>query len=378
MSYGLYIHIPFCRRKCPYCGFSSIENGEGLMEPYVRAVNSEIDSRRTGVFAGFPGTLYIGGGTPSILPAPLLATVLVNRVERGAECTVEANPESLCGQWLDTLLDAGANRISIGVQSLDDGLLGTLGRLHTAKQAVGTVPLARRAGFGNISVDLMFGIPGQTIEKWMHTLEEAIVLEPEHVSAYSLGIEEDTAYFRAAERGGIDLPPPGLTAEMYLMMRELLERNGYRCYELSNFSRPGYECSHNAGYWNFTPYLGAGAAAHSFDGVRRRWNLTDPRAYCEAAGEGREPLDGEELIDPSTARLERIMLTLRTAEGLSLDEFLSGRPHESDDFLARVESLIGGAYLTVLESGNVALTPRGAVMADEIISDLSAELSDGN
>jgi oxygen-independent coproporphyrinogen-3 oxidase len=374
MPYGLYIHLPFCRRKCPYCGFASITGAEDLMGEYAHAVARELELRRNRVFSGAPQTIYIGGGTPSIVPAPLIGSVIGHMADPAVEFTVEANPESATAEWLDGILDAGANRLSIGVQALDDRLLAALGRLHTADQAKSAVKLARKKGFGNISADLMFGIPGQTCEQWERTIEGVLSLEIEHISSYSLGVEEDTPYFELSKRGGLDVPDPSETADMYVMMAETLERNGFLRYEISNFARPGFECRHNMGYWNFTPYLGIGSGAHSFDGAVRRWNISEPERYMEACGTGKDPVAGAEEIGSKKHALEHLMLALRTAEGLHIEEFLSRSPAERSGMLAKVGDFTRKGFLEARGNGRIALTVRGAMIADEILIELAAEL----
>ena len=210
MPYGLYIHLPFCRCKCPYCNFASITGAEDIMERYTDTVALEFRHRNFGPFEGNPLTIYVGGGTPSLVPAFFIKkiisdtdTVQVFSPQKDVEFTVEANPESICQtdpvneRWLDDILEAGANRISIGLQALNDNILRNLGRLHNTKQAVLSVTHARQAGFTNISIDLMFGVPGQTIEIWKQTLEEVLELQPNHVSGYSLSVEEDTEYYES-------------------------------------------------------------------------------------------------------------------------------------------------------------------------------------
>ncbi|MCD6308922.1 MAG: radical SAM family heme chaperone HemW, partial [Candidatus Latescibacteria bacterium] len=333
MSWGLYIHIPFCIQKCPYCGFVSVTGADDLMEAYVTALVTELNNRTGGVFPGEPATVYVGGGTPSLLPVPLFRT-LFESLPRDSmvECTVEANPDSLFSgdavhkYWLDEARDAGVNRISIGVQSLDDVILSTLGRIHTSRQAEDAVRRARAAGFENLSIDLMFGVPGQTMCAWRDTLERCIDMRPDHVSAYSLGIEEDTPYFERMSKGGLSLPDPEETADMYETAVEILGDAGLSPYEISNFARPGGECLHNSAYWDFSPYMGIGASAHSFDGSMRSWNITNPAGYIRAVEAGETPCEGFEMLDGKTRAEETIMLSLRTKRGLDLAELDNRRP----------------------------------------------------
>ena len=288
MSYSLYIHLPFCKKKCPYCSFTSITGAEKVMEQYADAVALEIKRRKREVYGGIPATIYIGGGTPSLVSSGYIKNIvrefthdIIGKNGTFHEFTVEANPESIKERWLDGVLGAGANRISIGIQSLDNGILSRLGRIHDVKQAVLSVSDSRRAGFENISVDLMFGVPGQTIEIWKRTVEGVLALKPEHISAYSLNVEEDTEYYWMMQNEGLFIPEPAETADMYILMCEMFEKEGLLRYEISNFARAGCECSHNQSYWNFSHYLGVGASAHSFYGNIRSWNENDPLQYMK-------------------------------------------------------------------------------------------------
>ena len=219
MSYSLYIHLPFCKRRCPYCSFSSTAGTESFITPYMEAVALEFNLRSKGLFADSPRTLFIGGGTPSLVPAQEIKKCVRNFYSRNiTEFTVEANPESIDSCWLDGILECGANRLSIGIQSLDDDILRRLGRLHTTVQSVESLKMARTAGFTNISVDLMFGIPGQTMKIWKDTLENVLELTPDHVSGYCLSFEEDTEYYNLYKSKKLSIPDLDETADMYLLM----------------------------------------------------------------------------------------------------------------------------------------------------------------
>jgi len=381
MSWGLYIHVPFCRRKCPYCSFVSVTGAGGLMEAYVEALIEELNCRVSDVFSGDPATVYIGGGTPSLLPAPLFRTLLESLPRNSlAECTVEANPDSLLSDeaghtdWLDDARDAGVNRISIGVQSLDDGILGALGRIHTSGQAAEAVRRARAAGFENLSIDLMFGVPGQSQRTWRDTLERCMDLRPDHVSAYSLGIEEDTPYFERMARGGLPLPDPEETVDMYETAVEILDDAGLFRYEISNFARPGCECLHNCAYWDLSPYRGIGASAHSFDGSRRSWNIADPAGYLRAVEAGETPREGFETVDGARRAEETIMLSLRTKRGLDLAGLADRYAGPVDALRKRIDLFRSRGFLELNREGAVVLTMRGAVLADEIIAELTSAL----
>lgn len=371
MSYGLYIHIPFCKNKCPYCSFASYTGKDSIADPYCRAVNKEILSRLTALFSQSPETVYIGGGTPSLLPVENIGQILFDLpLDEVEEFTIEANPESLTELWLDQMLAHGANRISIGVQSLDDEILKRLGRIHSSAEAEKAIDLARTAGFDNLSLDLMFGVPGQTMEIWTDTLEKALALNPEHISCYSLGIEEDTQYFELMQSSGLDIPEPSITTEMYLCMQEKLSSYGYNRYEISNFSIPGMESKHNSAYWDFTPYMGAGSSSHSFDGSVRSWNVSDPEGYIERIGNSDSATDGYEKLNSEKRLIETIMLSLRTKNGLR-EETLKDFPASSiNNLQQKVAELINEGFLQRNKSGNIVLDEKGIMLADEVITEL--------
>ena len=345
---SLYIHIPFCQTKCPYCDFNTYQGIESLMSPY-RAVLAE-ELALWGQALGGPAvnTVFFGGGTPSYLPPGALGDILAVansafRIRPDAEITIEANPGDLTGERADYLLRQGVNRISIGVQSLDDGLLGLLGRRHNAAEAVAAVQTVRAAGFANVNLDLMYGLPQQTAGQWRDTLERLADLEPAHISLYCLTLEEGTPLRRWVEQGQLPAPDGDLAADMYDYARQLLGERGYDHYEISNWSRPGLECRHNLAYWRSLPYLGVGPGAHSCLGGWRFWNGDSPRGYIAAvkewaaagstpvlaAGGGvpeltedwlerAGPVGGWEWIGPELAAAERMFLGLRLLEGMDL------------------------------------------------------------
>jgi oxygen-independent coproporphyrinogen-3 oxidase len=375
MSYGLYIHIPFCRRKCPYCGFASITAGDEMTVRYAEAVALELQRRCTGIFGGYPHSIYIGGGTPSIMPASCLKTIIERFLPvTDVEFTAEANPESLDDSWLAGIRELGVNRISIGVQSLDDSILKTLGRIHTSRQARESVHRAHRAGFNAISVDLMFGVPGQTMGIWQETLDGVLDLQPDHISCYSLNVEEDTIYFDKVRNHELFLPDPAAVSEMYVYMTELLEKNGLLRYEISNFAHPGYECRHNQGYWDFTPYLGVGASAHSFDGSTRSWNESNPEIYIDSSVTRGDTISGYEVLEGNKKILELVMLALRTRDGLSLDHIISLYPAAEEKLRKKIHEIMPGGFLEEYKKEHVRLTTRGVIISDEIISEIVSEI----
>jgi len=376
MPFSLYIHIPFCKSKCPYCNFSSIIGSEELIEKYLKALTIELDNRLTGLFTGSPRTIYIGGGTPSIISSEhIKKTVERFMSDSLIEFTVEANPESIGKSWLKGILKSGVNRLSIGIQSLDDSILCNLGRLHNTEEAITSVEMAQQAGFSNISVDLMFGVPGQTMEIWERTLEKVIELKPDHVSCYSLGIEDDTKYYTMSREGELKIPDEDETADMYLIMVNRLEKEGFARYEISNFAHPGNECKHNQAYWNFTPYLGIGASAHSFDGNMRSWNVADPEMYINKIVHQNDATAGKEILDENNRICEMVMLSLRTDEGLNFEKIRTLPSENKYTLTSKIGSFVESGLMEIHENGNVRLTKQGAVIANEIILDILSDIS---
>ncbi|MFC1561068.1 radical SAM family heme chaperone HemW [Candidatus Latescibacterota bacterium] len=376
MPFSLYIHIPFCKSKCPYCNFSSIIGSEELIEQYLKALTIELDNRLRCIYSSLPRTIYIGGGTPSIIPSEHInKTVERFMSDNSIEFTVEANPESIRKSWLKGILKSGVNRLSIGIQSLDDSILCNLGRLHRAKEAISSIEMAKQAGFSNISVDLMFGVPGQTMEIWQKTLEKVIELEPDHVSCYSLGIEDDTKYYTMLRKGYLKIPDEDETADMYLFMVNRFEKEGFVRYEISNFARRGKECKHNQAYWNFTPYLGIGASAHSYDGNMRSWNVTDPGIYINKIVNQNDATAGKEILDEKNRICEVVMLSLRTDEGLNIEKIKSLPSENNYTLTSKISSFVESGFMEILENGNIRLTKQGAVIANEIILDILSDIS---
>jgi oxygen-independent coproporphyrinogen-3 oxidase len=283
-STGLYIHIPFCVSKCVYCDFLSFANaGVNLMEQYKDALVDELNGLRK--LNHTIDTVYIGGGTPTALPLPFLLEIIkaIRRfnLTADAEFTIEMNPGSVNASFetFKALRERGVNRLSIGLQAWQDELLRSLGRIHTRKQFIDNFNAARAAGLKNISVDLMFALPGQTAEQWIESLNAVVSLRPEHISAYSLTPEEGTPLWAGIQSGRITLPGDEADREMYHTARRLLASRGYEHYELSNFALPGFESRHNPRYWTRAPDIGAGLGAHGFDGSCRKCNTTDMNKY---------------------------------------------------------------------------------------------------
>lgn len=348
---SLYIHIPFCQTKCPYCDFNTYQGIESLMSPYLAALREELTVWGQVLERPAVNTLFFGGGTPSYLPPGAVGDILDTvraafRLHPDAEITLEANPGDLTAAGAALLLQQGVNRLSIGVQSLDNGLLSILGRRHDADQALAALTTVQQAGFSNVNVDLMYGLPQQSAAQWQDTLQRLAEREPAHISLYCLTLEAGTPLRRWVEQGQLPHPDPDLAADMYHYARERLAAGGYQHYEISNWSQPGLACRHNLAYWQNQPYLGVGPGAHSCLGGWRFWNGDSPRGYIAAVGEWMAaepppllrpaagmagdwaltadwlkqagPVGGWEYIGPELAAAETMFLGLRLLEGLDL------------------------------------------------------------
>lgn len=376
MSIGLYVHVPFCIRKCSYCDFVSIPLEDGLVSRYIRALHREMEMRAAGLSPEDRAvdTIYIGGGTPTCLSGEDLAGILEGIFSRfivdgGAEITVEANPGTVDGDKLASLKSAGANRLSLGFQACQPGLLNTLGRIHSYPEAVASFREARRAGFGNINVDLIFGIPGQTPGQWRQCLEAAVFLGPDHVSAYGLQLEEGTPLYRMVRDGTLDPCPEDLEAEMYLDLIETLTGHGYVHYEVSNFALPGRFCRHNLRYWQNRAYLGLGPAAHSCLGGRRSANDPSLNGYLAKLEAGLAPSCREEDTGPETEMSETVFLGLRLTEGLDVEGFRERFGKSIDDvYPGRIDRL-AGLGLVERAGSRLRLTRRGLMLGNVVFAE---------
>jgi oxygen-independent coproporphyrinogen III oxidase len=356
---GVYLHIPFCARKCGYCDFFSVQERRDDIPSFLALLHDEIR------MASADGpeavdTVYFGGGTPSLLEprsvGELVAAIRGRfRLEPGAEITLEANPGTVDEDRLAAYRREGVNRISLGVQSFSDENLAALGRIHTAGQATQAVREARAAGFKNISLDLMFGIPGQTPAQFRDTLETAADLDPEHVSVYALTLHPGTPLWGSVRRRAVSIPDDDGFADLYDLACRILSRRGFEHYEVSNFAAPGMRCRHNEGYWTFRPYRGFGPSAHSFTGTERFWNISNLDGYRDAILEARLPVKGAERISPGRRRLEAVALGLRRKEGLSLEWV-----QEKESPIA---DLVRNGLVTI-EDGCLRPTEKGFLLAD--------------
>lgn len=360
---GLYVHVPFCRGKCPYCDFAS-GTDLSLVPDWLAALAREMEICRD--FAPRFDTLYLGGGTPSLLTAAQLTVLWEGLYENfvftpETEITLEANPDDLTLGALERYRELGVNRLSLGVQSLDDRELTFLGRRHDASQALRALAWVREAGFANLGLDLIYGLPGQTLAAWHRTLEAALNFRPEHLSCYQLTVEEGTPLARWQAAGRFQSLPEETERQFFLFTAKFLETQGYLHYEISNFARgPAHKSRHNCKYWNHTSYLGLGPAAHSYRDGRRWWNHRSLEEYSQALSAGQAPLAGWEVLTPEQQRLESLYLGVRTREGVDLD-LLQDTPTRE----AVLEDTVRRGLAEVRE-GRFVLTREGLVVADHL------------
>ena len=356
----LYVHIPFCARICPYCAFYKERADPAQVQRFCEALLRELEVF-TEANAVVPQTIFFGGGTPTALTTAQLEFLLTGfrkRLDCSSlqEWTVEANPGSVSARKAAMLKELGISRISLGVQSWDDELLSVLGREHNAAQAEACYHILRAAGFGNVSIDLMFGLPGQTLAQWEATLARTTALAPDHVSAYCLTYEEDTEFFRRQMRGEYRENPEH-DAEFFNTSLRMLEAAGYQQYEISNYARSGHESVHNRAYWSGRDYLGIGPSAFSTLGAERRQNVADYREYTERVLKGESAVSSIEPLTAATKRAEQIALLLRTREGVPTS-WLQDHPAERAEF-----TRLG---LLREEGARSVLTPEGKLLADTV------------
>jgi oxygen-independent coproporphyrinogen-3 oxidase len=375
---GLYLHVPFCESLCSYCDFYSEPIGEATGNRFTRALRTEAERRAPAGFAA--STVYVGGGTPSALDEGELSAVLgvagSLSVERGpvAEWTVECNPGSLTASKAALMRRAGVTRLSIGVQSFDDDVLRSLGRVHDAREAREAVGIAQASGIGDVSVDLLFAVPGQGLPSFRSDLDEALRLGVHHVSAYALLYEEGTELTRQLDTGKVRAEDPDRELEMIRLVVRVLGEAGLRRYEISSYARPGHACLHNLNYWRNGAYLGLGPAAASYlEGVRSV-NVRSWREYEEAVLSGREATETRERLAPRPAMGEELMLRLRTSAGASLGEVSRRWSIDAGArYGALVRRLSEAGYLRIAADGDrISLTRRGFEVADAVLGELLA------
>ena len=372
---GLSVHIPFCASRCSYCDFFSTLQLDATGERYVWALMAEAALRRGELRDESVRTLYLGGGTPSQLPLPLLEHLVkglagVLDLSGVEEFTVEANPDDVTPAWCEALPALGVNRVSMGVQTFEDEILRFIGRRHTARQAVEAVTNLRSAGIDNVSIDLIYGLPGQTLDSWARSVQQALDLQPQHISAYGLTYEQGTRLWHQRERGEVKEVPEETCLEMYRILVERLTAADYEHYEISNFALPGGYSRHNSSYWNDTPYLGLGAAAHSYDGSRRRYNPHDLQQYIGKIMAGETAFEQEELSQWERYD-ERVMLGLRTARGVESERLRADFGSQAwQHFTREAQRHITAGNLQVVDSNRYVLTSNGIMLSDTVIRDL--------
>lgn len=374
---GIYIHIPFCKRRCRYCDFYSTTLLHQA-EAYVEAACREMQRRKDYLQGTQVQTLYIGGGTPSQLSPALLSRLIttaasVFQFSTLTELTIEANPDDITPQWVDGVRAAVTPfcqpRISMGVQTFDDDTLRLIGRRHDAQQAIHAVELLREYGISEISIDLIYGLPGETAERWQSDLQQAVSLHVPHLSAYHLTYEKGTPLWQMRNRGEVSEVSEDRSVSDFRLLRHTLLSAGYEHYEISNFALPGHHARHNSSYWSGVPYIGIGPGAHSYDGHSRQWNQPDLARYIA----GTSTLE-EERLTPDERYDEYIMTRLRTSRGISLQEIESQFGQARRSYcLSRAQTYLLSHRLAETSDGRIALTGEGIFVSDGIIADLFAE-----
>jgi oxygen-independent coproporphyrinogen-3 oxidase len=378
-NFGVYLHVPFCRVRCGYCDFNTYTSTElrgAKQSDYASQAVFEVDlARRVLEQSGVPSrrvsTVFFGGGTPTLLPAENLVRMLASvrdtwGLEEGAEVTTEANPDSVDADYLKTLADAGFTRVSFGMQSAVPHVLRTLDRTHDPERVPLVVQWAREAGL-SVSLDLIYGTPGESLENWRTSLESALLSAPDHLSAYALIVEQGTKLARQIKSGEVAEPDDDLEADMYELADEMLEAAGYSWYEVSNWAaNETFVSRHNLAYWQGHDWWGVGPGAHSYVGDTRWWNVKHPAAYADRIAAGHSPAAGRETLDAATRETERVLLLTRIREGLRVDSLAAEPRREVAGLIA--DGLIDGRSAI---AGTVVLTLRGRLLADAVVRRLT-------
>ena len=370
---SLYLHVPFCATRCGYCDFNTYTAAELGSAPgasrtaFLAAARTELQLAAHVLGARTVDTVFVGGGTPTLLAADELVGLLGDVRERfplapGAEVTTECNPESVDEAYLNALVEGGFTRISFGMQSARPHVLKVLERRHTPGRVADVVGWARAAGFGSVSLDLIYGTPGESVDDWRASLAAALACRPDHISAYALIIEDGTRLAAQIRRGEVPPPVDDDQADFYEVADRELTAAGLDWYELSNWSRPGHECRHNLAYWRGNPWWGVGPGAHSHVGGVRWWNVKHPRSYSEALRQGVSPAAAREVLAPDDRRIERVLLESRLSSGLPLSVLT---PSEQ----ARVRDLVARGWVALNEDA-LTLTLQGRLLADAVVRDL--------
>lgn len=367
---SLYIHIPFCKQKCFYCDFPSYASIDYLKRDYVEALCKEIEEKAIKYKIK---SIFIGGGTPSYLETEEISKILnsINKLDlsEDIEFTMECNPGALKEEKLRAMLNGGVNRISMGLQAVQNSLLKDIGRIHSFKQFEENFNLARQIGFKNINVDLMFGLPNQKVEEWKESLETIARMNPEHISAYSLIIEEGTAFYKLWERNKLILPSEEEEREMYVITKNILKNHGYHQYEISNYSKIGRECYHNKVYWKSDEYLGLGSASTSFIDCKRIKNIENVKDYIDKINSGEDVIDDIYVNTLEDSMEEFVFMGLRMIEGINVNEFNKRFGVTIEGIYKEVIDKNINKKLLVLENDRLRLTEKGIELSNSVMSD---------
>ena len=364
---GLYIHIPFCLVKCPYCNFYS-ETNLSTIPDFLNALQKEMKLVRSQ--SNRYDTVYIGGGTPSVLNPEQLHRLLNNIrnhfiLSPDPEITMEVNPADLDASFLESLKSSGINRLNIGIQSFEQMTLEFLGRRHSSPQAISAIEFSRKAGFENLGLDLIYGVPGQKMKSWMTTLSQALVFAPEHLSCYQLTVENNTPFGVRLQKGEFHLPGEDLQHDFFMKTSAILEDAGYIHYEVSNFAKgEKFTSRHNQKYWDHSPYLGLGPAAHSFSGNQRRWNHQSLSSYIADLTAGKLPILGTETLTLEQLRLEALALGLRTSKGVNLKNYAEDYQYDLFSLKRKILARLQEEGLLVIQNGFLRPTRAGLAVAD--------------
>ena len=370
---GIYIHIPFCKRRCIYCDFFSTTQSE-KKPTYIHTLCQELEMRKNYLEGEEIETIYLGGGTPSQLTEKELNEIFTSlyniyKVKEDAEITLEANPDDLTPEYVSMLHRLPINRISMGIQTFQEETLKLLHRRHTARQAIEAFQRCREAGFRNISIDLMYGLPGETLDTWKEDLQQAIALHPEHISAYHLIYEEGTALWKLRDEHQVEEADEDLSVTLFKNLIDELKQAGYQHYEISNFCLPGLHSRHNSSYWTGKKYLGCGPSAHSFNGSSRQWNIASLDNYLKGIASGKPNYEIEEL-DLYTRYNDFVITSIRTCWGMSLSRLRSEYGEELYRYCLRMAKSHLEQGVLEIEENTLRLTQEGIFISDGIMSDL--------
>lgn len=370
---GIYLHIPFCKRRCIYCDFYSTTQNE-KKAAYINALCWELDQRKSYLEGEKIETIYLGGGTPSQLEAKdfeqiFQALYRLYEISPEAEITIEANPDDLTDEYVGMLRTFPFNRLSMGIQTFQEDILRLLHRRHTAQQAVEAFNRCRKAGFTNISIDLMYGLPGETLQTWETDLHQAVSMKPEHISAYHLIYEEGTVLWKLREQHRVEEADEDLSVSLFTQLIHKLKDNGYQHYEISNFCLPGMHSRHNSSYWTGKKYLGCGPSAHSYNGISRQWNVASLDRYIEQVNNGQTYFEVEDL-DLYTRYNDFVITTIRTMWGMQLDALKEQFGEKLYNYCLRMAQPHLSQGTLELSNNVLKLTEKGVFISDGIMSDM--------